>query len=335
MKKGVQHFQYVQKKLDLVNKKIRENLVFIRIIKIFGRKERQFTRPLNDLANQFNTMLSAIAGADRVYDILDEDGEDASKTEINRLSSQENVRGEIQFQNVTFAYEAGDNTIIDVSFHVKSGETIALVGPTGAGKTTIINLLTRFYDPNHGMILLDGTNISMIEKERFREYIGFVPQEVFIFEGTVKENILYGQLNASDDEVIEAAKRANAHTVIMKLPQGYDTKLGQDGSSISQGQKQLLSIARAILRNPKILILDEATSNIDTVTEIEIQEALKQLMKGRTTFVIAHRLNTIQQADEIIVLKEGRIVEKGTHLSLLEKKGNYCRMYGRGLLIES
>jgi len=297
--------------------------VTIGVMVAFTEYARQFTRPLNDLANQFNTILSAIAGAERVYDILDLPQEIEDEKHAQDLQK---VVGKVEFHNVTFSYEKDGNTIQNASFIVQPGEMVALVGPTGAGKTTIINLLTRFYDANQGTIYIDDRPISSITRKSLRSHIGFVLQDVFLFEGTIKENIRYGRLNATDEEVYEASRKANAHSFIMRLPNGYDTVLSQDGSGISQGQKQLLSIARAILRNPSILILDEATSNIDTVTEIKIQEALHHLMKDRTTFVIAHRLNTILHADQIFVLKEGRIIERGTHASLIQQKGFYYQL---------
>ncbi|MDE5415548.1 ABC transporter ATP-binding protein [Alkalihalobacterium chitinilyticum] len=298
-------------------------MVSIGIIVIFAEYARQFTRPLNDLANQFNTILSAIAGAERVFEVIDEKEESADET--NAIALKE-VKGEVEFKQVSFSYESDENTLRNVSFTVTPGQTVALVGPTGAGKTTVINLLTRFYDADGGQILIDGYEMKKIQRESLRRHMGFVFQDSFLFEGTIRENIRYGRLTASDREVEEAAKLANAHSFIMKLPDQYDTVLKQDGSGISQGQKQLLSIARAIAADPKILVLDEATSNIDTITEVKIQEALQRLMKGRTSFVIAHRLNTIQKADQIIVLQEGELIEKGTHESLLKERGFYYEL---------
>lgn len=281
--------------------------VSIGMIVIFTEYSRQFTRPLNDLANQFNTLLSAIAGAERVFDIID--AEDELKQEKNKRR-MEKVKGDVEFQNVSFSYEGYKNTLYHINLRALPGETVAFVGPTGAGKTTIINLLSRFYEVNEGAILIDGVNIADINKESLRAHMGFVLQDSFLFQGTVRENIRYGKLDATDEEVMDAAKHANAHPFIMKLPKQYDTELKYNGSGISQGQKQLLSIARAFLAQPSILILDEATSSIDTVTELKIQEALQQLMVGRTCFVIAHRLNTIQNADKIFVLHNGEIIEK-------------------------
>lgn len=302
--------------------------ITIGVIVVFTEYARQFTRPLNDLANQFNTLLSAVAGAERVFEILDEKLEAGDEENACILSS---IKGDVEFKNVTFSYEKESDTIKDVSFHAHIGETIALVGPTGAGKSTIINLIARFYETDSGGIFIDGQDIKNIKRESLRIHLGFVLQDSFLFEASIRENIRYGKLNATDDEVEQAAILANAHSFIMKFPKQYDTVLKQDGSGISQGQKQLLSIARAILTDPAILILDEATSNIDTITEIKIQEALQRLMKGRTSFVIAHRMNTVQQADQILVLDQGILIEKGTHHSLLAEKGFYYELYGSQL----
>ncbi|WP_064094362.1 ABC transporter ATP-binding protein [Rossellomorea aquimaris] len=300
------------------------DMITIGVIVIFAEYSRQFTRPLNELANQYNTMLSAIAGAERVFQILDE--EEEAKDEKHAVEIDE-IRGEVDFQNVSFSYGKEAQTLVDVSFSITPGETVALVGPTGAGKTTITNLLTRFYEHDKGMVLIDHQDIRSIKRNSLRQQMGFVLQDSFLFQETILENIRYGRLDASDEEVIEAAKLANAHSFIEKMPEGYATLLRQDGSGISQGQKQLLSIARAILSNPSILILDEATSSIDTITELKIQEALKRLMEGRTSIVVAHRLNTILQADQILVLDGGEIIESGTHEQLLEKQGFYHGLY--------
>lgn len=294
--------------------------ITIGTIVVFAEYARQFTRPLNDLANQFNTLLSAVAGAERVFDLLDEQAEEA---DFGEYVQSANIKGDIVFDRVSFSYGEESQTIKNISFHVSPGETAALVGATGAGKTTIINLLARFYEINEGRILIDGKDISKLRRSELRQAMGFVLQDPFLFHTTIRENIRYGRLDATDEEVEEAAKLANAHSFIKNLPDQYDTIINEGGTSISQGQKQLLSIARAILKNPSILLLDEATSSIDTVTELKIQEALERLMKGRTSFVIAHRLNTIKKADQIFVIQDGRIVEKGSHDELLEKEGFY------------
>ena len=302
--------------------------ITIGVIVIFIEFSRQFTRPLNDLANQFNTLLSAIAGAERVFEILDTTEEAHDEKEKQPLQE---VKGDVAFQGVSFSYNGDGTTVHDISFTVKRGESVALVGPTGAGKTTIINLLSRFYDYEAGEILIDGKKISCYTRESVREHMAFVLQESFLFQGSIKDNIRYGRLNASDEEIIEAAKQANAHSFIEKLPEGYDTILRNGGNSLSQGQKQLLAIARAILANPSILILDEATSSIDTITEMHIQQALRRLMKGRTSFIIAHRLNTIREANQIIVLQNGSIIENGSHSKLIEQNGFYAELVKAGL----
>lgn len=297
-------------------------LVTVGVIVIFAEYSRQFTRPLNDLANQFNTLLSAIAGAERVFDIMDTEKEE--REDQNKISL-DHVDGEIKFKDVTFSYE-DTPTLKEIDFRASPGEMVALVGPTGSGKTTIINLLARFYNPDSGAVYVDGHDTSNISRQELRKHMGFVLQDSFLFEGTIKENIRYGRLDATDEEVAEAARIANAHSFIMKLPDGYETKLLPEGSGISQGQRQLLAIARAVLADPAILILDEATSSIDTITEMYIQEALDRLMEGRTSVVIAHRLNTIQRADQILVLEHGRVIERGSHHELIEKNGHYAQL---------
>ncbi|WP_039076236.1 ABC transporter ATP-binding protein [Bacillus sp. MSP13] len=298
--------------------------ISIGTIVVFAEYSRQFTRPLNDLANQFNTMLSAIAGAERVFDVLDEKEE---REDERNAVHQPIQTGSIEFRNVSFGYDEGQQTLKHLQFTVPAGQSIAFVGPTGAGKTTVTNLLARFYEPKEGTILIDGTDIKTVTRASLRKNMGFVLQDSFLFQGTIRENIRYGRLDASDQEVEAAAKTANAHSFIERLPKGYNTVLTQDGSGISQGQKQLLSIARAVLADPVLLILDEATSNIDTVTEVNIQEALARLMEGRTSVIIAHRLNTIQRADQIVVLKDGEMIEKGSHDELVRQKGFYRDLY--------
>ncbi|ULO09172.1 ABC transporter ATP-binding protein [Paenibacillus sp. 19GGS1-52] len=294
--------------------------ITVGVIIVFVEYTRQFTRPLNDLANQWNTLLSAIAGAERVFEVLDEETE--AKDEGAAISLDK-VEGAVRFAGVSFSYDGGANTLQDISFEAKPGEMIALVGPTGAGKTTLIGLLSRFYDPNEGSITLDGKELTSIRRESLRSKMAFVLQDLFLFKGSIRDNIRYGRLDASDAEVEQAAKLANAHSFIMRMPDGYERMLSADGSGISQGQKQLLAIARAILANPSMLVLDEATSSIDTVTEIKIQEGLQALMKGRTSFVIAHRLNTIRAADRILVLEGGRLLQQGNHEELLRQGGLY------------
>jgi ATP-binding cassette, subfamily B, multidrug efflux pump len=300
------------------------DLVSIGTLVIFTEYSRQFTRPLNDLSNQFNTLLSAVAGAERVFDILDTEEEAVDEGEATELVG---LKGKVEFRHVSFSYEKGGDTVSDLSFTAEPGESIALVGPTGAGKSTIINLISRFYEPDDGEIFIDGHDSKKITRDSLRRQMAFVLQDSFLFQGSIRENIRYGRLNASDEEVEQAANAANAHSFIKRLPEGYDTELRQDDAGISQGQKQLLSIARAILANPSILILDEATSSIDTITELKIQEALNNLLKGRTSFIIAHRLNTIKNADQIIVIEDGQIIEKGSHEDLLEQKGFYHGLY--------
>lgn len=298
--------------------------VTIGTIVIFSELARQFTRPLNDLANQFNTVLSAIAGAERVFNIMDEEIEADEATEHHDTV----LKGKVTFDHVSFGYavETDGYTIDDVSFQVKAGETAAFVGATGAGKTTIMQLLARFYEVNKGEIRIDGIPIQDLPRQTLRGQTAFVLQDPFLFEATVMENIRYGRLNATDEEVIEAAKKANAHEFISRLESGYETVLTADGGEISQGQKQLLSIARALVADPVLLLLDEATSSIDTVTELEIQEALERLMEGRTSFVIAHRLNTVRKADNVYVMEQGKLIESGSQEALIEQQGVYYQM---------
>ncbi|MFP7493674.1 ABC transporter ATP-binding protein [Terribacillus saccharophilus] len=290
-------------------------------IVIFLEYSRQFTRPLNDLANQFNSLFSALAGAERVFGILDEQEEhqETAKQTMTKL------QGDIQFDDITFAYE-GEPALKNISFTVKSGQTAAFVGPTGSGKTTIMNLIAGFYQPDQGRILIDGTPLSKMDLSSYRNRIGVVLQQDFLFKGTIMDNIRYGRLDATDEEVIEAATAANAHRFITRLPDGYDTQIGQDGGGLSHGQRQLLSIAKALLRDPDILLLDEATSSIDTITEHRIQQAMQVLMEGRTSIVVAHRLNTIEQADKIFVLQDGEILEQGSHKELMQQKGFYSAL---------
>lgn len=301
-----------------------DGLVTIGTIVIFSEYARQFTRPLNDLSNQFNTVLSAIAGAERVFKIMDEQVEKDEATG----HADTVLKGDVEFRNVSFGYavETDGYTVDGISFHVKPGETAAFVGATGAGKTTIMQLLARFYEANEGQIFIDGIPINELPRETLRSQTAFVLQDPFLFEATVMENIRYGKLDATDEEVIEAAKKANAHSFISRLEAGYNTVLTADGGEISQGQKQLLSIARALVADPVLLLLDEATSSIDTVTELQIQEALDRLMEGRTSFVIAHRLNTVRKADTVYVMGQGKLIEAGSQEELIARKGVYYTM---------
>lgn len=283
-----------------------------------------FNRPLNQLANLYGTVQSALAGAERVFAIMDEAPEVEDVAEAKELRD---VRGDVEFAGVNFGYLPETPVLSDVNFHALSGQTIALVGPTGAGKTTIINLLTRFYDIDAGSISIDGTDIRQLRKDSLRRALGIVLQDTFLFAGTVRDNIRYGRLDATDAEVESAAQLANADSFIRHLPHGFDTVLSDAGNSLSQGQRQLLAIARALLADPAVLILDEATSSVDTRTEIHIQQAMHRLMQGRTSFIIAHRLSTIREADCILVIDHGRIVERGTHKELLAQHGVYHHLY--------
>ena len=298
--------------------------VSIGTIQLFVNLSRQFSRPINELANQFNTIQSAIAGAERVFDLMDQEPETDNGTLSVPLSD---IKGDVEFKDVNFGYDPSKSVLKDFTLDVKTGQKIALVGHTGAGKTTVVNLLTRFYDIDSGGILLDGINIFDIKKDDLRRSIGIVLQDTVLFTGTIRDNIRYGRLDASDEEIRQAAITANADGFISHLPNGYDTELSESGGNLSQGQRQLISIARAILADPKILILDEATSSVDTRTEMHIQQAMQELMKNRTCFIIAHRLSTIRGADNILVMNDGRIAESGNHDELMEKHGAYYTLY--------
>nr|WP_263313438.1 ABC transporter ATP-binding protein [Mammaliicoccus sp. Marseille-Q6498] len=302
--------------------------VTVGVIVIFAEYARQFTRPLSDLANQFNTVLSAIAGAERVFDIMNEPIEQDEADAIE----YEDLQGDIEFKNVNFRYDPEQKTptIKDLSFKINSGESVALVGATGAGKTTIVQLILHYYDIESGEIVIDDLPLNKITRQSLRKEIGVVLQDPYLFDGTIKDNIKYGTPNATDEQVIEAAKKANAHDFIEALDNGYDTELKGESGSLSQGERQLVSIARCLLQDPKILLLDEATSSIDTVTEIKIQEALETLMIGRTSIIIAHRLNTVKKADLVFVLAHGELVESGTQQSLIEQQGIYYHMLNAG-----
>ncbi|MEO4055227.1 ABC transporter ATP-binding protein [Solibacillus sp. CAU 1738] len=297
--------------------------VTIGVIASFVTYTRQFFRPINQLSSLLNTFQSAIAGAERVFEILDEQEE--IEDAPNAISKQQ-LNGDVQFEQVTFSYEQGKPILRGIDFTARAGETIALVGPTGSGKTTIIQLLTRFYDATGGKLLLDGVPIESYKMSNVRDHVGVVLQDTYLFSGTVRENIRFGKLGATDAEVEQAAKIAYAHNFIKYLPQQYDTLLTSGGMNLSQGQRQLIAIARAILEDPDILILDEATSSVDTMTEVHIQKGLNNLMQGRTSFVIAHRLKTIENADQILVIKDGRILEHGNHGTLMSQKGFYATL---------
>ena len=290
----------------------------------FLQYSRQFGRPINELSSQLNSLQAALAGAERVFEMMDQLPEPADSEKAVTLPK---VKGEVRFENVMFSYSPDKIILHDINLSVQPGQKIAFVGSTGAGKTTIINLLPRFYDIQSGKITIDGIDIKDISRESLRKSMAIVLQDTHLFTGTVMENIRYGRLSATDEEVIHAAELANAHSFITRMPQGYNTVLDGDGSNLSQGQRQLLNIARATIAEAPILILDEATSSIDTRTEKLIEEGMDTLMKGKTTFVIAHRLSTVQNADEIIVLEYGRIIERGNHTVLMAKKGKYYQLY--------
>ena len=282
----------------------------------------QYTKPFNEISNVFTELQTALACATRVFHLLDTPSEpQQSKTQT--LAHRD---GHVQIQNLAFSYDPNKSLIENLNVEAKPGQTIAIVGPTGCGKTTLINLLMRFYEPQQGQILIDGINIQNMSREYVRSLYGMVLQDSWLFQGTIKENIAYGQ-KASDEEIIAAAKKAHAHKFIIQLKDGYDTLISEDGGNLSQGQRQLLCIARIMLVKPPMLILDEATSSIDTRTERQIQEAFDLMMKGRTTFIVAHRLSTIQKADQILVMNHGQIIEQGKHEELLEQHGFYHHLY--------
>lgn len=286
---------------------------------------QNFFRPIQTVAQMWTVAQSAFAAAERVFDLLDTEPGVSDKPGALEV---EDVRGEVAFENVSFAYEQ-ELVLENVSVHVQSGQTVAIVGPTGAGKTTMVNLIARLYDVTAGRVLVDGRDVRDLAQRSLRARMGIVTQDPFLFSGSILENIRYGRLNASDEEVEQAARAANAHDFITRLPEGYHSEVGERGRLLSQGQRQLLSIARAILADPRILILDEATASIDTRTEVMIQGALNRLLKGRTSFVIAHRLSTVRNADLVLVIDDGRIMERGTHRELLEKNGMYAELYNR------
>lgn len=283
-----------------------------------------FWRPIINISNFYNTLITNFSAAQRIFEIMSINPDIYS---IEKAEKFPEIKGNVEFKNVSFSYDNKTKVLNNVSFKANKGQNIALVGPTGAGKTTIVNLISRFYDATEGSVLVDGKDIKKMDLESLRSQMGIMLQDTFLFSSTIKENIRYGKLDATDEEVIAAAKAVNAHDFIMKLENGYDTEVSERGSKLSVGQRQLISFARALLANPRILILDEATSNIDTYTEKLVQQGIEKLLSGRTSFVIAHRLSTIRDCDKIMVIDDGRIVESGTHDELISLKGSYYNLY--------
>ncbi len=304
------------------------NAVSIGMLVAFGTYINMFWNPVMNLSNFYNQVITNLTAAERIFEILDTEPDIFDGADVKELPE---LKGKVEFENVSFTYDEGTpaetKVLEDVSFQVQPGETIALVGPTGAGKTTVVNLISRFYDIRKGRILIDGYDVQKVSMESLRRQMGVMTQENFIFQGTVKDNIRYGNMDASEDEIIAAAKAVNAHEFIMKMEQGYDTVLKERGAGLSIGQRQLLAFARTMVSMPKILILDEATSSIDTHTELLVQKGIEALLSGRTSFVIAHRLSTIQRADRIFVIDKGGILEQGSPAELMEKKGHYYSLY--------
>jgi ATP-binding cassette, subfamily B, multidrug efflux pump len=295
-------------------------------VQAFIQYARQFNMPITQLAGIANIIQSTVASAERVFELLDE-AEETPDAAADQPAAQDGPRGAVEFRNVRFGYAPDELLFDDLSFEVKPGQTVAIVGPTGAGKTTLVNLLMRFYDIQGGSISIDGRDIRTMERGRLRSLFGMVLQDTWLFGGTIRDNIAFGREDATEEEIIAAARAAYADRFIRTLPDGYDTVLNEEAANLSQGQKQLLTIARAVLADPAILILDEATSNVDTRTEYQIQDAMNRLMRGRTSFVIAHRLSTIRGADVILVMNRGRVIEQGTHEELLAKGGFYAELY--------
>lgn len=298
--------------------------ITVGILSCFLSYANQYTKPFNEISSVVTELQNAIACAGRVFELIEETPELPDKVDSTEL---ENVKGSVEINNLYFSYNPDRELLKDVNINVEPGKTVAIVGPTGCGKTTLINLLMRFYDPNNGVISVDEVNTQDVTRQSLRQNFGMVLQDTWLKSGTIADNIRLGKTDATDDEIIEAAKKAHAHSFIKRLPNGYKTKIGEDGGSLSQGQKQLLCITRLMLCPPPMLILDEATSSIDTRTEIKIQKAFNTLMKNRTTFIVAHRLSTIQNADLILVMNDGNIIEQGTHASLYAQKGFYYNLY--------
>lgn len=298
--------------------------ITVGILSCFLSYANQYTKPFNEISSVVTELQNAIACAARVFELIEETPELPDKSDATEL---ENVKGSVEINNLYFSYNPDRELLKNVNINVEPGKTVAIVGPTGCGKTTLINLLMRFYDPNNGAILVDEVNTQDVTRQSLRQNFGMVLQDTWLKSGTIADNIRLGKTDATDEEIIEAAKKAHAHSFIKRLPDGYKTKIGEDGGSLSQGQKQLLCITRLMLCPPPMLILDEATSSIDTRTEIKIQKAFNTLMKNRTTFIVAHRLSTIQNADLILVMNDGNIIEQGTHVSLYAQKGFYYNLY--------
>lgn len=298
--------------------------ITVGILSCFLSYANQYTKPFNEISSVVTELQNAIACAARVFELIEEEPELPDKADATEL---ENVKGSVEINNLYFSYNPDRELLKNVNINVEPGKTVAIVGPTGCGKTTLINLLMRFYDPNSGTISVDEVNTQDVTRQSLRQNFGMVLQDTWLKSGTIADNIRLGKTDATDDEIIEAAKKAHAHSFIKRLPNGYKTKIGEDGGSLSQGQKQLLCITRLMLCPPPMLILDEATSSIDTRTEIKIQKAFNTLMKNRTTFIVAHRLSTIQNADLILVMNDGNIIEQGTHVSLYAQKGFYYNLY--------
>lgn len=290
----------------------------------FGTYINMFWQPINNLSNFYNQLVTNIAGAERIFEILDTEPAIADGADVAEMPE---IEGNVRFEHVSFSYDADTKVLDDISFDIRPGETIALVGATGSGKSTIVNLISRFYDVQEGRVLIDGIDVKSVSIESLRRQMGIMTQDNFLFGGTIKDNIRYGKLDATDEEIIAAAKAVNAHDFIMKLEKGYDTVLSERGGGLSIGQKQLLAFARTMVSMPKILVLDEATSSIDTKTELLVQKGIESLLKGRTSFVIAHRLSTIQEADRIFVIDDGHIIEQGSAKELMELKGAYYKLY--------